>query len=194
VAVIPQMVLPFGIDSTLQPDGRLGLELKWLTIHDFAFPGMVGFVFFGLALLGFRRAWSRSRALFAWLVVGQTLLIGLFWGLPGAAAWVAGLGLLPFLFILGAIGLSSLSPTRARWFAGLVALEWLSYIAVLYHPIAGTSVGEYIFGWLLTLAGLASMLLAAYLALTRGWPERRFELAGLRAYPSKTPARAGTTG
>jgi hypothetical protein len=119
------------------------------------------------------------------------LLIGLAWGLPGAAAWVAGLGLLPFLFILGAVGLLSLSHSRARWVAGLVVLEWLSYIAALYHPIAGTPISQYVFGWLLTFTGLGGMVAAAYLALRRGWPESGVELFRLRYHAQPEPSTTG---
>jgi hypothetical protein len=172
LTVLPRAVLPFGLDSGLQPPGRTGLSLKWLTIHDFSFPGMVGFTFFVLCVIGLFRVWRRHRELLLWIVGGQLAFMVVFWGLPAVAAWVAGLGILPFLFYFGAEGLGSLSPRSGRWVGGLVAAEWLLYIAALYRPIEGVSFAQYAVGWLLVTGGLLFMLVAGYLALSRGWPER----------------------
>jgi len=165
-------VLPFGVDPILQPPGPTGLTLKWLTIHDFSFPGMVGFVFFALSLVGLWKVWPLHRALVFWLVGGQLAFIVLFWGLPAVAAWVAGLGLLPFIYIFGAVGLLTVSERAARWLAGVVAVEWLLYIRTLYYPIEGVSPGQYVVGWVLIVAGILVMLVAGYAALVQGWPER----------------------
>jgi hypothetical protein len=191
-AIIPQMVLPFGVDAVLEPSGRTGLALEWLTIHDFSFPGMVGFVFFALSLIGLWRVWPANRGLLLFIVGGQLAFVVLLWGLAAASAWVAGLGLLPLLFVFGAVGLVGLAPRTALWVAAVGAAEWLLYLRALYYPIEGISAAQYALGWLLIGAGIVVMLAAGYLALFRGWPER-----GLRgaqrplAASLRTPDAAG---
>lgn len=184
LTVLPRSVLPFGLDTPLQPPGRTGLQLKWLTIHDFSFPGIVGFAFFVLCVIGLFRVWRRHRELLLWIVGGQLVFVVAFWGLDAVAAWVAGLGLLPFLFYLGAEGLRSLSPRAALWVGALVAGEWLLYIGALYRPIDGVSFGQFALGWLLVVGGLGAMLIAGYLALARGWPEHGFRKSKLVDSPA----------
>jgi hypothetical protein len=188
VVAVPQMVLPFGVDALLAPPGRTGLAVEWLTIHDFSFPGMVGFVFFGLAVVGLWKAWSRHHELLFWVCGGQVALIVLFWGLPAVPAWVAGLGLLPFIFIFGALGLTAVSPRAARWLALAVVLEWLLYLRALYYPIDGVPAGQYVVGWLLIAGGILAMLAIGHRALARGWPADRVEAPGPAERPEASTA------
>ena len=164
--VAPELVLPLGLaDSPLQPPSKLGLVLKWLTFHDFAYIGMVGFAFFPFVILGIARGWNQHRRLFAAMVLAQIATIIVIWGIPGRAAWVAGLGVLPFIYMFGAVGFASTSRRVARWGLGISFAEWALYLAALFFPIDGVSTGQYVAGLSLIFGSLLFLLRRAFAAI-----------------------------
>jgi hypothetical protein len=189
VEIIPELVVPPSLSplQPLQPPSRDGLILKWLTAHDFAYPGMVGFAFFCFVVLGAFRLWPREKRFIATLVGGQLAAIVVIFGLSTWPAWVVGLGLLPVLYVLGAYGLATLSSRAARIAAAVIAAEWLIYLGALYRPIQNVGVGQYVVGWALILAALAWLAKAALSALPPAG-------AGAREEPARreagAPARA----
>ena len=164
--IVPELVVPLGLtDSPLQPPSKLGLVLKWLTFHDFAYIGMVGFVFFPFVILGIARGWNQHRRLFGAMVLAQIAVITVIWGIPYRAAWVAGLGVLPFIYVFGAVGLASASRRVARWGLGIAFAEWVLYLAALFFPIDGVSTGQYVAGLSLILGSLLFLLRRAFVAI-----------------------------
>jgi hypothetical protein len=166
--LLPRMVVPASIspEDPLQPASRDGLILKWLTSHDFTFPGMVGFVFFAFVVYAVVGAWRRHARLLWSLVGGQLLAILVLWGVPGWSAWVAGLGLLPFLYIIGATGLLRAPPRVTLWASAFIAAEWLLYLVLLFRPIDGVSLAQYAIGLTLVLGGLGALGFLGARALT----------------------------
>jgi hypothetical protein len=173
VEILPELVIPPSLSpqQPLQPPSRDGLLLKWMTAHDFAYPGMVGFAFFAFVILGGVRWWPREKRLLASIVGGQLLAILVIWGLPGWPPLIVGLGLLPMIYVLGAFGLVTASARAARIGAFLIAAEWLIYLGALYRPIANVDAGQYVVGWTLILAALAWLGRNAWSAL-RPLPEQ----------------------
>jgi hypothetical protein len=174
--ILPALVISPSLSprEPLQPPSRDGLLLKWMTAHDFAYPGMVGFAFFIFVVLGGVRFWPREKRLLAAMVGGQLFAIVVIWGLPGWPPLIVGLGLLPILYVLGAFGLVTAGPRTARIGALLIAAEWLIYLGALYRPIENVDAGQFIFGWILILGALAWMGRSAWSAL-RPAPETRWQ-------------------
>jgi hypothetical protein len=154
--VLPNLVLPASLSPTqpLQPPSIEGLRIRWLTSHDFTFPGMVGFAFFVFAVIGLIRAWRPRRAFIVTFAGGQLLALLVVMGVPGWTAWLAGLGLLPLIYVFGAYGLSVVSPRTAFWGLVIAGAEWLAYLGALYHPIDNVTVGQYLVCWTLIVGSL----------------------------------------
>jgi hypothetical protein len=167
VEILPELVVPASLSpqQPLQPQSRDGLLLKWMTAHDFAYPGMVGFAFFAFVVVGAIRLWPREKRLLAALLGGQLLAMIVIWGLPGWPGWVVGLGLLPIIYVLGAFGLATAGARVVRIGAFLIAAEWLIYLGALYRPISNVDAGQYLFGWALILGALAWLGRSAWSAL-----------------------------
>jgi hypothetical protein len=165
--ILPALVVPPSISprEPLQPPSRDGLLLKWMTAHDFAYPGMVGFVFFAFVMLGGVRLWPQEKRLLAAIVGGQLFAIFVIWGLPGWPPLIVGLGLLPILYVFGAFGLVTVRPRAARIGALLISAEWLIYLGTLYRPIENVDAGQFVFGWVLILGALAWMARSAWSSL-----------------------------
>jgi hypothetical protein len=151
-------IMPVGLVTPLRPSGFDAARLKWYEIHDFSYAGLVGLLFFGLVLLGLTRAFRRYRVEILVLVGAQALLMMLAWGAGTPNANIAGVGMLPLLFVFGGYGLSTL-PARIGSFALIaVVTEGVLYFASLIAPVPDVIPLAYVLAAIMCIASLCVLV------------------------------------
>ena len=158
-------IAPEGLLSPLRESGYDGARFKWFQIHDYSFAGLVGLVFFAVAVLGLVRAWARYRLEILTLIGVQVALIVLAWGFDFSFAQIAGISLLPLLYVFAGYGLTTLPPLLARFTLGAVALEGILYFGSLIDPVPGVQTLAYILMVLICVAAAGALVFIGFAAL-----------------------------
>jgi hypothetical protein len=158
-------IAPEGLVTPLRGGGYEAALFKWYEIHDFSFAGLVGLLFFALVVVGLVRAFSRYRLEIVTLIGVQALLITLAWGFDFSFAHIAGIGMLPLLFVFGGYGLSTLPTARARLALVAVAVEGVLYFASLIAPVPDVILPAYVLMAILCSAAVGALVATGLAAL-----------------------------
>lgn len=160
-------ILPVGLVTPLSPSGFEAARFKWYEIHDFSYAGLVGLLFFGLVVLGLVRAFPRYRLEMGALLGVQALLIMLAWGTGTPNANIAGIGMLPLLFVFGGYGLSTL-PARVGSFALFaMTVEGTLYFASLIAPVPDVIPLAYVLMAVICIGSVGALVATGFAVLRR---------------------------
>jgi hypothetical protein len=160
-------IAPEGLATPLRGTGYDAAHFKWFEIHDFSYGGLVGLVFFALVVVGLVRAFGRYRLEILTLVGVQVLLITVVWGFEVPYAHIAGIGMLPLLFVFGGYGLSTLSRGPAQFALAAVAVEGVLYFASLIAPVPNVSTAAYVLMAAICIAAVGALVAIGLTAIRR---------------------------
>jgi hypothetical protein len=158
-------IVPEDLASPLRGGGYEFARFKWFEIHDFTFPGLVGLLFSALVVVGLVRAFPRYRLEIATLLGVQLLLILLAWGFNFSFAHIAGIGVLPLLYVFGGYGLSTLPPRLARFSLAGVAIEGILYFVSLIAPVPDVTTAAYVLMAAICIAAVGALVALGFSAL-----------------------------